>query len=341
MAKQTDSETHATGPSTHSETEAWKRIGEGREDEADAAESVEATKDDDIEDVEGVVEDAPAAIVVPETIEPEALMALATEDQIDRAIKRTLARIDATKRYKVALLSMTNHLDWYAHKAEGDPDGRPYLGESGAEKVIHAFSIEIEHDGGVRVPNEEGGFEYVYQGRMRALQFSDVWYPVIGSRWSEDGFFTKGGNQRADPGDVRKAALTNFYNRGIKTVCGLKTLTWDELEAIPHLSNLRKQIVTIGYGSGKAKGKGATTTPGEKSDIAKGPHICVKIAYGDEKNKALIKKIQPWNWNGTDGFQYWEIGYTKENFGRVLDMHAADEDAVKFKLLNVSDEDLP
>ena len=124
---------------------------------------------------------------------------------------------------------MTNKFDWYSHRAEGDPDGRPYLGESGAEKVIHAFSIEIEHDGGQRVPNEEGGYEYVFQGRMRALQFSDVWYPVIGSRWSEDGFFTRGGKQRPDPGDVRKAGLTNFYNRGIKTVCGLRTLTWDEL----------------------------------------------------------------------------------------------------------------
>ncbi len=278
-----------------------------------------------------------SAPVPADTLEPEALAKLATKDQIERVIKRVLARIDATKRFKVALLSMTNVRDWYAHKAEGDEDGIPYLAESGSEKVIHAFSIEVEHDGGKRVPNEEGGFEYVYDGRMRAMQFSDLWYPIVGSRWSEDGFFTCGGQRRADPGDVRKAALTNFYNRGIKTVCGIRTITWEELEAIPHLHDLRKRVVSIGYSS-KDKGKGK---PGEKSDIAKGPHICVKIAFGDEKNKALIKKLQPWNWNGTEGCKYWEVGFTKANFGRVLDMHAADEEAVKFKCVNVPEKDLP
>ena len=309
-----------------------------------AAEGAGAAPEDATEVEAEVVEDeetgASTELVIVPDLEPESLALLATDDQIERAIKRTLARIDATKRFKVALLSMTNHHDWYAHKSEGDPDGKPYLGESGAEKVIHAFSIEVEHDGGKRVPNEEGGYEYVYDGRMRAMQFSDVWYPIIGSRWSDDGFFTRGGQRRADPGDVRKAALTNWYNRGIKTVCGIRTITWEELEAIPHLANLRKRVVSIGYTSGGAKGKDKGK-PGEKSEIAKGPHICVKIAFGDEKNKALIKRIQPWNWNGTEGCKYWEIGFTKKNFGAVLDMHAADEDAVKFKLVNVPEKDLP
>lgn len=284
------------------------------------------------------IQEAPAALVAVTTLEPETLATLATDDQIERAIKRTLARIDATKRLKVALLSMTNHLDWYAHKSEGDPDGKPYLGETGAVKVIHAFEIDVEHDGGARVANPEGGYEYVYNGQMRAIKFSDRWYPVTGSRWSEDGFFTRGGQQRPDPGDVRKAALTNWYNRGIKTVCGLGTITWDELEALPHMANLRKRVVTIGYGSGKGKG-GGQSKPGEKSDIASGPHICVKIAYGDEANKRKIKALKPWNWNGAE--KYWEVGFTKDNLGAVLDMHAADSEAVKFKCLNVPASDLP
>lgn len=289
----------------------------------------------------GEPEDEPsAAAEAVESLEPESLAKLATEDQIEKAIKRVLARIDATKRFKVAMLSMTNVHDWYAHKSEGDPDGTPYLAESGSEKIIHMVSIEVEHDGGKREPNEEGGFEYVYDGRMRALLFSEMWYPVVGSRWSEDGFFDRGGQRRADPGDVRKAALTNWYNRGIKTVCGIKTITWEELEAIPHLHDLRKRVVSIGYTSGGSKGKDKGK-PGEKSEIAKGPHICVKIAYGDEKNKALIKRLHPWNWNGTEGCKYWEVGYTKENFGRVLDMHAADEEAVKFRLVNVPADEMP
>lgn len=321
-------------PAGADEQGASEAAAEGSEEAPEDAAEVEAEV---VEDEEPSASTEPA--VVPD-LEPKSLALLATEDQIERAIKRTLARIAATKRFKVAMLSMTNHLDWYSHKSEGDPDGIPYLAESGAENLIHAFSIEVDHDGGKRVPNEEGGYEYVYNGRMRALLFSDMWYPITGSRWSEDGFFTRGGQCRADPGDVRKAALTNWYNRGIKTVCGIRTITWEELEAIPHLKNLRKRVVSIGYTSGGAKGKDKGK-PGEKSEIAEGPHICVKIKFGDEKNKALIKRIQPWNWNGTEGCKYWEIGFSKENFGRVLDMHAADEDAVKFKLVNVPEKDLP
>jgi len=306
-----------------------------RGEQAGAEDSGEVVEGE-VEVVEGESEgDEPVAIIPTETLEPESLSLLATDDQIERAIKRVLKRIDATKRLKVALLSMTNHRDWCAHKSEGDPDGIPYLQESGAEKVIHAFKIEVEHDGGQREPNPDGGFEYVYNGRMRAVQFSDTWYPVVGSRWSEDGFFTRGGKQRPDPGDVRKAALTNYYNRGIKTVCGLRTLTWEELESIPHLADLRNRVVTIGYESGGSKGG----KPGEKSDIAKGPHICVKIAYGDEKNKGKIKRLKPWNWNGDE--KYWEVGFTKSNFGTILDMHAEDKRAVRFKCINVPADDLP
>lgn len=283
------------------------------------------------------IEPDEGAMVVPLT----ALARMATPDEIQRAVSRMLARIDATKRLKLAILSLTNPGDWCNHKTEGDPVGVPYLREQGAEKVVHAFEIEIEHDGGecVRYGNQPyEDYEWVYNGRARALQFSDVWYPIVGSRWSEDGFFTRGGKVRPDPGDVRKSALTNFYNRAIKTVCGLRGLTWDEIETVPHLKGARAGAIEIEFESGGRSSR-RQEPAGQRSAIAAGPHIKVKLAYGDKTNQARVKTMKPWNWNNKG--KYWEIGYTKENLNRVLDMKAESGDAVAFECVNVPADDLP
>jgi len=274
-------------------------------------------------------------------VEPTALADLATEEQIERAIRRIIARTGAIKRFKAAMLSLTNRRDWYAHEAEGEEVGIPYLGESGSEKIINAFQIEVRHDGGEKHTVDEGGYEFVYQGQMRALVFSELWYPVIGSRWSDDGFFTRGGTKTADPGDVRKAAWTNFMNRGIKTVCGLKTITWEELEQLPGLENLRQTVKKITYGT-RSKGGAPPPAPGELSDIEKGAHIKVKIDREDLESRNTIKSIPQAErlWNKSPGCFYWVVKWSKKNFGTIMDMHAANA-TVKFKLYNIPKNEMP
>jgi len=275
-------------------------------------------------------------------IEPTALADLATPEQIETAIRRIVARTQAIKKFKAAILSLTNPLDWYSHASEGEEDGMPYLGESGSEKIVNAFQIEIEHDGGKREvcdPNT-GGYEFVYEGRMRALVFSDIWYPVIGSRWSDDGFFTRGGTATADPGDVRKAAHTNWMNRGIKTVCGLKTITWEELEELPGLENVRRKARQITYGS--KKGSGPAPEPGELHELEKGAHIKVKIDREDLDSRGNIKSIPVAEryWNKSPDCFYWVVKWSKKNFGVVMDTHAANS-TVKFKLYNIPKDEMP
>jgi hypothetical protein len=323
-----------------------KQAGEIAEDVQESLDLDEGgddtTQDDDV--VEGEIEGEATALTVShsQAIEtPESLASLATEEQMEAAIRRIVNRTKALKEFKAAMLSLTNVRDWYAHEGEGEEDGIPYLAESGSEKIINAFEIEVEHDGGVRndMPPDIGGYEFVYQGRMRALVFSDIWYPVVGSRWSDDGFFTRGGTRIADPGDVRKAAWTNFMNRGIKTVCGLKTITWDELERMPGLENLRNRCVKITYSGGA---KGPAPEPGEISDIEKGPHIKVKIDKEDMESRNTIKKLPAKDraWNKSPGCFYWVVRYTKKNLSMVMDLHAVNS-AVKYKLANVPKEDLP
>jgi len=271
---------------------------------------------------------------------PETLASLATPEQIETAIRRIVARTQAIKQFKAAMLSLTNVRDWYAHTAEGDDDGIPYLAESGCEKIINAFEIEVEHDGGTREvqPPDIGGYEFIYTGKMRSLVFSTTWLPVVGSRWSEDGFFTMGGRRTADPGDVRKAAHTNFLGRGIKSVCGLKTITWDELEEMPGLENLRTRCTRIGYASRGDDNQKAD--PGEIHELCKGPHIAVKIDKEDLESRNVVKSIPAKDRTWVKGQWYWAIRYSKKHLGIVLDLHASNP-AVKYKLVNVAKEDLP
>jgi hypothetical protein len=271
----------------------------------------------------------------------QSLSNLASQEAIDNAVSNAIARAEASKRLKAALLSMTNRFDWYSMRAEGEPDGKPYLAETGATKVMHAFGIQVVTDEGQHVPNTEGGFEYVYTGRVRALAFSDAWFPVVGSRWSEDGFFTKGGKNRADPGDVRKAAMTNLYNRAIKLATGIKSITWEELEAIPQFKDIRKNCVKIGFTGGAG---GASAPAGTIADLQKKPHIQVSVPYQNTNARTIVKNMprDQRTFTGKEGTpqNVWIVAYTKQNFGRIADL-AAEHGDVKFKPVNVPESDLP
>jgi len=189
-----------------------------------------------------------------------AMVTLATKEAIMAAVERFLARIEAFNRIKMAALAATNRHDWVAHAESDDPDVAPYLQESGCEKLMQMFGVEIERDGGAKLTYaDDQSFEFVYEGRARALVLSEIWYPVVGSRWSGDGFFTKGGKIRPDPGDVRKAALTNLFNRAIKTVLGLRNLTWDDLATYARIK--REDVPVVTFEGGKFKA-GARRRPG-------------------------------------------------------------------------------
>ena len=278
----------------------------------------------------------------------ERIAQLGSEDAIEAAFARSIKRIEITKRLKAVMLSMTNRFDWVAFYDESDPDGKPYLQGSGCDKVVHAFGIEMEHDGGKRIDNPEGGFEYVYTGRARSRAFSDIWLDVVGSRWSDDGFFTKGGKYRADPGDVRKAGHTNFMNRSIKTALGIRTITWEELEAVPGMEDLRKKVQRVGFrdSAQKEKGRGhAPAQPGEKHAIQTGPHYVVKLNANDVTvREALKKAIAPGHrtFTGKDGSPpyVWLIGHNNDTVSRLFDF-AADNPSANVTPVEVPPEEMP
>lgn len=295
------------------------------------------------QEVSGIVDDDDdGAALVPF----EMVAQLATEEQIQAAVHRLCVRVEAGKRLKAAMLSMTNKHDWCAFYSEGDPDGRPYLETHGCQKVMHAFGIEVEHDGGALVQHSDGSYEFVYTGQVRARAFSDIWYPVVGSRWSNDGFFSRGGQQRVDPGDVRKSGHTNFMNRAIKTALGIGSLTWEEIEQVPGMENLRRVVKRVGFKDTSSGPSGSPPTqPGEKHEIATGAHLQVILPYELASARAQLKKaIRPGDrtFTGKEGDppNTWLIRHDKHNTGSILDL-AAENPSIKVVPINVPAGELP
>jgi hypothetical protein len=145
-------------------------------------------------------------------------------------------RIEAFEKIKMYALRTTNAHDWV------NEGGKPYLQDSGANKVARVFGVswrlmppEIEYlegAGGHFIVNVKGDFA-----------IGGAVIQAVGSRSSNDPFFTdryegqgearhkvKRPASEIDRGDVIKAAVSNCTNNGVKKLLGLMNLTWEDLE---------------------------------------------------------------------------------------------------------------
>lgn len=207
--------------------------GQGKQDEVLEAEEVKVTdmptETHEVVSVRAAVQPSGQASGQGDFL--SAMSGALTPEEVDKRVALVQSKITALKRIRAAVLSVTSYLDWVQMKREGSNDETvPYLEENGAIKVLHVFAVETEVSSTRRVDYEhDGTYEIVVEGRVRARVFSDIWIPVIGSRWSGDPFFAKRQGQTVDPGDVRKAALTSFLGLAVREVCGLNNITWEEL----------------------------------------------------------------------------------------------------------------
>lgn len=274
-----------------------------------------------------------SAEIVPAPVMPMAKMT--SVDAIEEKRHQAEQRILAEQALKKAALTFTNHYDWVMQRSESGED-RPYLQTTGAEKLIHAFGVELEVTSQEVVNRDDSTYEVVVIGKARAQVYDDIWYPVTGSRWSGDGFFSKGGKVRIDPGDVRKAALTNFYNRAIKTVLGMRNLTMEDLEKCPSIDV--SKIGRITYQETGAGGGGASVT-----GILAEKHIAVAVPYKDETNRSRLKKGTTCRFHREEHptvgkGNLWLVAYTPEAEQLVADLKA-DNGEIEFWVVEASNED--
>lgn len=187
------------------------------------------------------------------------------DDSVLTAVIKAEARITAFVKIKQLSLKATTSHDWVSL------GGRPYLQDTGTEKIAGLFSPTVSKPNITRENFPDGHYMYICDGEA---YWGGKSIPVMGSRSSRDKFFVqydyteKEGKRvrvelsteellmRIDPGDVRKSALTNYRNNAIKDVLGLEGITWEDLKAV----GITKDAVTaVEYTpqsmSGDAQGK--------------------------------------------------------------------------------------
>lgn len=159
-------------------------------------------------------------------------------EEMERVAERSERYVEAYKKIKEAALKMTNKQDWV------DMQGRPYLQETGADKIADMAGVSWKF---LKNPqtnlvawekNDLSDGHYIYSC-VALFTFRGREIEMIGSRSSKDQFFTtryQDGKQVELPPedvgeeDVQKAAKSNCIVLGLTTILGLRNLTWEEVE---------------------------------------------------------------------------------------------------------------
>lgn len=147
--------------------------------------------------------------------------------EIIRSAEETARMLIKVRRTAV---SMTTKDDWK------DMGGKPYLQGKGAEPVGRLFGVSIHNARCSREvyddPKAGTVVEYTWTGQA-SLRNGDT-VPCIGMCDTKDSMFMeKGGGYKdlcdIDLKDVKRTAFSRMFSNGIKTILGLRNLTWPEV----------------------------------------------------------------------------------------------------------------
>jgi len=177
-------------------------------------------------------------------------------------------RIDAFNKIKKFALKSTNRQDWV------NEGGKPYLQDSGANKIARAFGVSWRLSP-PEIQNLDGGHYLITVKGEFAIGGAVI--QAVGARASNDPFFTDRyqgeGEKRhkvtmpgseVDRGDVIKSAVSNCTGNGVKKLLGLMNMTWQDLEDYGAI----KQADVQGF---QFKGKAPTQAGKPAAKPAEGP----------------------------------------------------------------------
>lgn len=205
-------------------------------------------------DVDPVIPD-----IVDESIMPAELRAIARQRKDPRDVLLEF-QVGAQIAQQVvgACVKLTKPPDWVAM---GD---QMYLQESGAERVKGVIGFVMPQPPECERIVVENGFAFFFQGYAGSRRLGTVDY-FVGGRSSTEKFFDKfdedGNRLPVDELLVRKAAYTNYVNRAISGLAGLRGLTIEDLKALG-LDVTRCRAVAFGEGTKGGKGgAGMTNAP--------------------------------------------------------------------------------
>ena len=258
---------------------------------------------------------APAAIV-------PATGAMPSYGLSEALLKHAERQVELGKKAKVIALRSTSAEDWVLI------DGKPYLAQHGCKKVAQVFGVEISQVRMAKEREEIGGEDRITYIAEAEFTCAGRTITEIGAASSVDKFFAQrsewtDGKKKTvriplaeiDLPSVRKKALTNCYNRGIKGVLGIGTVE-------------PKDLIAAGIDLGKVgtvehsktdKSAGDSPEQGEKRDRIR--EMCLDLAGGD-KTKAvqILKDATAWKTDG--GEEVPGKGNVKDLTQKQVDRHA-------------------
>ncbi len=288
--------------------------GQGPEPKAgDGAERVEVEADR-IED--GA---APGAIVPAAGTLPSYGLSEAT-------LKHAERQVALQKRAKVIALASTGPEDWVMI------DGKPYLAQAGCKKVAGVFGVSISEVRMTKEREDIGGEDRITYIAEADFTHAGRTVQEIGAASSVDKFFAQRSEWSEGPDgkkskrtiriplaeidlpSVRKKALTNCYNRGIKAVLGIGTFEPKDLIAAGIA------VDRIGSIEHSKQDKSAADSPEQGEKREKLREMCIDLAGGDKaKAVAILKEATTWE---KDGEKIPGKGNVKELTQAQVDRHA-------------------
>lgn len=160
-----------------------------------------------------------------------------------------IRRNDLFEKVKSIALKSTNVRDWI------DQNGNPFLQGSGAEKVMRRFGLRVWDVKSERFNVDDEKGTYYYFRYSSKVGFSDREYiEAVGTCSSRDQFFAIRNGQllpmaEVDITNIEKSAYTNCISNGVQRFLGIRSVTWEEIEAIVGVR--RDQVQKVEYQKGQ------------------------------------------------------------------------------------------
>lgn len=216
---------------------------------------------------------------------------MAIDQNIDVIIGRADKQVEILRKVLGIALKRLNPSDWL------DQSGKPYLGASGAEKLMPVFGISLKDTSCEKsyYEDDEGAY-YVYTHKG-TFYWAGGSIEAIGVCSSRDKFFAWDSKEkkynplsRVEDPDIKKSSYSNMMMNGVTRLLGIRNLTWDELAQF----GIKKDSAqSVQYG-------GKQTTPDETKLQNEVGQMCLEMAYNDkDKAAAILEELT--QFQGKDG----------------------------------------
>jgi len=212
---------------------------------------------------------------------------LSTAEGVEAQTKRIEKYMEAQGRIRKACINMLNVHDLV------DQDGKPYLMWTGTAKIASAFGVSYDTPRFTQEIVSDDKGEFINIQCETTVRYAGRSVPEIGSCSTHDQFFAQRSKWDAqthksekyflplseiDINDIKKKALTNALNRGLKSLLGM-SFSWDEIAAATGNKITQSLCVQVRHGKGTQGGKTeAPQTADAKSKVWK---MLLEMADGD------------------------------------------------------------